>query len=382
MTLRTVTAGLALVAASGSASAQFLPPGFRPGLYYNTPFGSVGIGYSYSANLNYSYVNPYNGFRYGANLNYFYAGPLPFNVYAAQTIAYQNALANQYAVNPGYGYLTGGVGSSAGPNPVIQEQLRQFAAARPARAGGGGALVANPQRQMADQMAFERGDLVRPPEPGATLDPAVVRPADEMIISGDVLNQLADAVRKLTGQGVRADSPLLSAELLARVNFDGSASADVLRMVRAGRLEFPPAFDAPAFAAVRNDLAAPAWAVLEPLTVGRRSVEAADRLTAAVKKARVDAAPALRDLPPGPAAEVTRFLNGLDALAQAGKDPALSGVYPSKWGTIGATAAELLAHMTRFGLTFGPAAAGNEGAYLALHRGLVEYYAALSQKKK
>ena len=50
--------------------------------------------------------------------------------------------------------------------------------------------------------------------------------------------------------------------------------------------------------------------------------------------------------------------------------------------TVGATAAELLANMTRHQLTFGPAAPGAEDAYHALHRGLVDYYAALSRPKK
>ena len=65
--------GLALTAAP--ADAQFFP-GFRPGLYYSSPFGSFGMGFSSSFSFNQQWVNPYTGQfnRMTARLRESYAG--------------------------------------------------------------------------------------------------------------------------------------------------------------------------------------------------------------------------------------------------------------------------------------------------------------------
>ncbi len=81
------------------------------------------------------------------------------------------------------------------------------------------------------------------------------------------------------------------------------------------------------------------------------------------------------------AAYVNRFLDRLEVVAKAAKDPALTGVVAPKWGSVGATVSEVLKHLEKFRLTVAPAPTGSEEAYFALHRGLVGYYAALSQGK-
>lgn len=376
--VRFAAAAVGLAVTAASADAQFFP-GFRPGFYYSSPFGSFGMGFSSSFSFNQQWVNPYTGQFNRMNLHFSYAGPAPLGADAQQ-----NAFLNQYySPHLQGGYLSGGVNSLAAQNPVVNEQLRQFAGARPAA----NRPAADPRQLIADQMAFERGDagFARPPVLGdpAVLDPSLVRPAEEQVVSGEVLNRLAAAIRELTAKGAKADSPLFPAEVLARVTFEGSVAADVIQMVRAGTFEFPPAFAGPGLDQARAEVAAPAAAAVEALAAGRRvDGPTADRLATAVKKARADAAPTIRDLPPGQAADVARFLNVLDGLAQIGRDPGQPGVYPAKWVSVGATAAELLAQMGKYKLTFGPAAPGSEDAYHALTRGLIDYYAALSRPKK
>ena len=50
-----------------------------------------------------------------------------------------------------------------------------------------------------------------------------------------------------------------------------------------------------------------------------------------------------------------------------------------KWTTEGTNVADLVKHMTKHKLQFGPLDKGGEEAYLALHRGLASYLFALSQ---
>src|SRR5947208_2335827 len=97
-----VAAGLAVTAAP--ARGQFFP-GFRPGLYYTTPFGSVGFGYTYHQSLNYQMVNPYTGQYSTINLMYNYAGPAPFGAYAQQAALYQNPYLGAYSPYLGNSYL-------------------------------------------------------------------------------------------------------------------------------------------------------------------------------------------------------------------------------------------------------------------------------------
>jgi hypothetical protein len=60
----------------------------------------------------------------------------------------------------------------------------------------------------------------------------------------------------------------------------------------------------------------------------------------------------------------------------------MTGFVNPKWGTEGANVADLVKHMTKFKLLFGPAALGNEEAYVAMHRGLAAYLFLLSQNGK
>jgi hypothetical protein len=123
--------------------------------------------------------------------------------------------------------------------------------------------------------------------------------------------------------------------------------------------------------------------VLDPLAAGKRpEAGAADRLTAAVKKAKDAVAPTTKNLPANDVKELNRYFASLDNLARVAKDAGATGVFPQRWASVGVTVAELVHHLDKLKLAFGPASAGDEEAYYSMHRGLVAYYAALAQAKK
>jgi len=53
-----------------------------------------------------------------------------------------------------------------------------------------------------------------------------------------------------------------------------------------------------------------------------------------------------------------------------------SAVTPKEWSSVGVSVPDLVKHMEKFKLRFGPAVPGDEAAYTALHRGLTALYLA------
>src|SRR5262249_21541942 len=77
--------------------------------------------------------------------------------------------------------------------------------------------------------------------------------------------------------------------------------------------------------------------------------------------------------------EAKRFLRFLEdavkVLQQPDAGEYLNGTYVAK----GDTVKDLVKYMTDVGLRFGPAGDGDEAAYNALHRALVQYYQAVAK---
>jgi hypothetical protein len=87
------------------------------------------------------------------------------------------------------------------------------------------------------------------------------------------------------------------------------------------------------------------------------------------------------DAPFEDACDVCDFFSRLESAAKYLKDEKSVGVAGAEWSVVGATAGEVIAHMEKFGLRFGPARQGDDGAYFSLHRGLLAYCVALTPAK-
>jgi hypothetical protein len=76
-----------------------------------------------------------------------------------------------------------------------------------------------------------------------------------------------------------------------------------------------------------------------------------------------------------------RFLSDLDSAIRALQDPGISKYATRKLAAKGGTVSDLVTEMGGQGLRFAPAVAGDENAYVALHRALVNYAAPLDSYK-
>lgn len=362
------------VSTGGTASAQFMP-GFRPGFMWMNPYNGMQFNYNswQQSQWGMNWVNPYNGMRMSFGMQSAWWGLPPGYPYPAYGYPAYGGYYNPYM---GGGVGTYGSSSNSYANPFVREQLRVFKNAPvPNQEKGENAAAGNGANP---DLRNRPAGLVL-----SGLNRALIEPSDRDILSGKVLNELAVTIRGLESKGAKAESPLLPAELVSHVNYDGGPSANVIGLLRTGKPAFPAALMAPEYDAVRADLDKAMTPVLDPIAAGKRPEAAAvDRLSAATKKAKDATAAKQKAMAAGEASELNRFFTTLDSLAKVGKDSGTAGLFPQRWASVGATVAELVRHMDKYKLTFAPASPGDEDVYYSLHRGLVGYYAALAQAKK
>ncbi len=281
------------------------------------------------------------------------------------------------------GYMTGGV-----LNPANEAAKRDLA-----RAQRAAAIQTNPapaRMAIFDQWAYEKLGVTGLPalKPGQDMPAALARAMaannEPEVASGEALNHILVAAVAAEGKGGKGQSAFLPPDLLADVRFAGSPTADTLNLLRrAGKLDIPAAFNAPALAEVRQSLERAFAAAVAPVLVGK----AADpskvaNLEDVVKKARAALDPTIRDLDFEDATAARRFLNQLDAATPVLKGSGTASLIDPRWGTEGTNIADLIKYMTKLKILFGPAPKGNEDVYVALHRGLAAYLYILNESQK
>ncbi len=283
------------------------------------------------------------------------------------------------------GYMSGGIAPTAyAPQARIASPYRT---AGPTQAAIGASQMAAAARtdaeariQIAEQRAYETGKPVAgAAPPTAALRKALESPTEAEVISGAAPSAVLAGALTLEKPGARPASVVLPPDLLGLVTFAGSPEADALTAVRAaGRLVFPASFDGDALRPVRDAVEKNLGDVATAAATGRTvAPDKLAKLANTVKAAREQTAAVARDLPFEDALAHRRFLNQLDAVPKVFARPESAGLLNPKWAE-GATVGDLVKHMVKYKLRFGPAAKGSEEAYLALHRGLVAYYGALT----
>jgi hypothetical protein len=339
-------AGAAVLATAGPADAQFF---FRqsPTQFSQFPFGRVVMPFGFG-------VMP----AYGLGINSagaFFPSPRGGYGFVSSRLTYRPM---SYPLYPAYPVTTG-----YGSSRYAQDQYNLYYAQRAARYGFDGRVLA----------AGYNGRVVRAVKPEQWKDApealrqAVLAPSDADIASGKALNELLAAVRNQESKGVKTEMPFLPPDVLAKVTFAGGPAADALNLVRTGTVEFPAAlrgsdFDAPR-RAIETDLAAIAAQVRDGKKI---PPHLADAVAANVRKLNAKTV-LLAD------ADAAEFLDRMERLAKFLKSPEGSAAIVPTWQTVGVSLSDLGRYFERYKIRFGPAAAGNEPAYAALHRGMVGY---------
>ena len=389
--------GLGLLGVAGSpgtASAQIYGGGFqRQGFGYRTYHPLAPLANSLVPQPSYAYqVAGFQRYQIsvpGANgpINLGYSRAFNYNV--AWT-GYGNPFRSTYILPPTYPYTTGSymTGGSVA-NPAIDNMQRNFEAAQ-REAARMRDVPANAKTAIYDQWAYEKLGVTGLPglakgesQPEA-LQKALVGADEAAITSGEALNHIMVAAVAQEGKGAKGVSAFLAPNLLSDVRFGGSPTAEALNVVRSsGKLDIPAAFDSEPLRAYSGPLERDFAALTAPVLLGKSADPSKlVKFEATLKQAQDAAAPLVRTLPFEDAIAVRKFLNQLDAAVKTLKTPGAAGFVNPKWATEGTNVEDLVKHMTKHKLLFGAAAAGNEEAYLALHRALSAYLFVLSQGAK
>jgi hypothetical protein len=355
------------------ASAQFQPRGFPSGFYWTSPFGTYAYNYNYRSSFNYAWVNPITRQPYVFSYSDRYSGMLP-----PYLMGGGGSFQPYPTISPNY-YSQMRYSSSSMANPVIRDQLKFFAGGQPAPAGA-------PQPNFNNFNPVPMGGATTPPKGNAepkgkpvATNAKLTSPADAAIQSGDVLNALLKAIRDLENRGAVADSPLLPAELLKRVQFAGAPGAEAMMTLRQDAILFPSLLERQEFLFLKAVMEEPLASVVQALKGGRAAAEGdVKRLADALAKAEETLQPKWQEVPPADATEAKRFLTAANNLMLTAKANALDGIYVSKWFTVGASVRELVQHLDQYSLSIAPARQGDEQIYRVLHRGFVVYYKALA----
>jgi hypothetical protein len=211
---------------------------------------------------------------------------------------------------------------------------------------------------------------------------AVNDPPVTEIWSAKALNDLLRDAQKLQAQGAGGPRLELDAVVLRRINVVAGRRPGNLGLLKdQGKLTWPAALQSLSFAREAED---PRQQVAEllPRAVSQAVNGLVDppvlvALHRAVAKLDTRLAQEAGRLPPNAYIQARRYLNDLfDGLRALGQPDA--GQYlTARRAARGRTVPELVEHMTQEGLEFAPAVVGDEAAYVALHRALAAYDAAV-----
>lgn len=364
---------LGLVAFAGAAPAQYFPrfgPQMPSGVYVNSPMG--GFYFNTYQTYQYSFQGVVNGRPISVEYQYAWSGYPRSNNYYVEPAYYGTP----------YGAMSGGSGSFGGDtnNPLVERQ--RLAIARAQRANEWDNPVAGRKDDIDNWVAAQNraGDN---PVAGPAIDPGLLDPPDEAILSGKALNELLALCLTKEKAGRKAESGLCPPDLLEKVAFDGGPAAAGVNLFRKPTLTYPAAVLVPETAKLRAAVDVEFAAVGLSLRTGKKpNLFAVDRLDVALVAARKALTARLKEAPFAQEKEVNVFLTQLELAAKFARDPNAPAALPASWNTAGATVAELIRLMDKFKLRFGAAATGGEPAYLSLHRGLLGYYVRLTPVKQ
>jgi hypothetical protein len=343
-----------------------LPQGFFP--YASLP------GANYSPNSSWSWTSP---------------GYTPLPSYSSSygslaTPGYMSgaSYSSSYGASEASGYMSGSY-SSGGRNSAYSDAQREASVA---------ALRSNPKAvkdAISDQWAYDVLGKT-PAAAGGAKTPAAAALAGALrvttereVSSGEDLNHLLAAVVIAEEKSAKGRSAYLPPQTLSDIRFAGPVGETLNLLRRSSRLPFPAAFDTPDLRGPREAIERDFSAVAAPLLAGK-PLDAGKlaNLEATLKRTEAVAPGIIREQSFEDAITARRFLNQLASTVRTLKAGGVTGLVNPVWATEGTNVADLVKHMTKYKLQFGPAAEGDEPSYLALHRALSTYLFVLMQPKK
>jgi len=203
------------------------------------------------------------------------------------------------------------------------------------------------------------------------------------IWSGESLNVLLKSAQSL-GKSVQGPNIPLDEEIVNKINLNsGKAGINFGLLKNEGQLTWPfslrevkPAADSQELRDLLQRLAKKAFNEAKLGQIDPNTISELDKGTDRLQKMLVAQ---VGDMPFAQYSEGKRYLSQLYDGIKALREPNAGDIANGKFKLKGNTVAEVVDYMTKNGLQFAPAVAGEEAAYTALQRALAAYGAGVSK---
>jgi hypothetical protein len=325
--------------------------------------GGVGL-YGGGAGLYGGGVSPLSGSAYGVSGA---AG-----AYGAMG-AYGGSAYGSYSQDPYGGYLRGNaelITATGGFLKNYQDADRTREQVRQARI--------DTRRKVFDEYLYERtyGPTLedeRERRQALEVRCSLNQPPVTEIWSAKALNDLLHHAQQ-QARGASGPPVMLDADLLKRVNVvAGRRAGNAGLLKNHGELTWPLALRSRKAEERRRQINALLPKAIDQAISGKVDPQILQELDQSVGALRALLASEAGTLSPNEYLPARRFLSDLDEAVKALGQPDIGLYLTDKYAARGQNVPELIEHMTREGLEFAPALAGDEAAYIALHRALATY---------
>ena len=196
------------------------------------------------------------------------------------------------------------------------------------------------------------------------------------IWSGKALNDLLLAAQQQQAKGLRGPAIPLEDDVLKNINVTSGASSGSLGLLRDnGQLHWPLELTRPEYETERRRLDELAAKAYQQAASGAVDANTLREMSNIVDSLQTRLRRSVADSSPSDYIKAKRYLNDLDSVIKVLEDPNVSKYANRKLAAKGGTVSDLVAEMSGHGLKFAPAVAGDEGAYVAVHRALASYAA-------
>ncbi|MBL8794456.1 MAG: hypothetical protein JNM56_11165 [Planctomycetia bacterium] len=209
-------------------------------------------------------------------------------------------------------------------------------------------------------------------------------PPQTEIWSGKALNDLLLAIVKTqTDTGLHGPAVPLDYEMLPHLNFTSGApgttdnNASMLR--DGGKLRWPFPLQRPAFTKQRAEIDKLTAQAVKMTIDGNLDFQTLDGLSKNVDQLRRDLKANVADMGANEYIQSVKYVNQLSDNVKLLSQPNAANYLNGKWEAKAVSVGELIEQMTKQGLRFAPAAAGDESYYNSLHRSLADYDAGLAR---
>jgi hypothetical protein len=205
-------------------------------------------------------------------------------------------------------------------------------------------------------------------------------PPKTVIWSGEALNQLLRAIKDGQSHGLIGPDVPLAPEVVKHINITtGTTYGGVGVLKDGGKLTWPFALRQPFFDEERNKLDKLFQQAVQQAPSGQIDIALLDSLGNTLKELQRAIDAKVDDISPGEYIEASRYARDLKSGYQVLQQSDVAKFFKPAWTPQGSTVAELVQQMTKEGLSFGPATAGEESYYTVLHRALVDYDNGMAQ---